>query len=89
MTVEQLTALVIALGSAPVVLKLIDWFKATRSGRAQAEKRSNRMALNQLEEEMTYRRIMQEYASQLRRLLIDMGFPEDKLPAWPTRKVRS
>lgn len=89
MTVEQLTALVLALGIGPIVLKLIDWVKAIRSGKAADEKQRNRMALSQLEEEMTYRRVMQEYASRLRRLLIDIGFPEDKIPEWPVRKHRS
>lgn len=95
MTVEQLTALVIALGSAPVVLKLIDWAKATRSGRANAEKQRNRNALGRLveaeekaEDEATYRRIIQEYASELRRLLIDWGYPKERLPDYPVRPVR-
>jgi hypothetical protein len=89
MTVEQLTALVLALGVGPITLKLIDWIKAIRSGKAADERRRNRMALNQLENEMSYRRILEEYASRLRRLLIDIGFPEDKIPDWPARKPRS
>jgi len=89
MTIEQLTALVLALGIGPIALKLIDWVKALRSGKAASEKQRNRMALSQLEEEMSYRRVMQEYASKLRRMLIDLGIPEDKIPEWPVRKNRS
>jgi hypothetical protein len=89
MTVEQLTALVLALGVGPIALKLIDWIKAIRSGKAASEKQRNRMALNQLEEEMSYRRVMQEYASRLRRMLIDLGIPEEHIPEWPARKHRS
>jgi hypothetical protein len=93
MTVEQftatLTALVLALGGVPAIIKLLDWFRALKSGKARTEKERNRMALNQLEEEMSYRRVMQEYASKLRRMLIDFGVPEDKIPEWPVRKHRS
>ena len=89
MSVEQITALVLAVGVGPIALKLIDWFKALRSGKARDEKQRNRMALGQLEEEMSYRRVMQEYASKLRRMLIDLGIPEERIPEWPTRKHRS
>jgi len=89
MTVEHLTALVLAVGGVPAVIKLLDWFKAIRSGRAREEKQRNRLALSQLEEEMTFRRRLQEHISVLRRLLIDMGFPEDKLPTLPVRTYRS
>jgi len=92
MTVEQLTALVIAIGSAPVVMKTIDWIKAVRTGKAREEKANNRNALGRLvaaedraDMEASYRRVMQEYASQLRRLLVEWGYPEDKLPQWPVR----
>jgi len=88
MSIEALTALVLAVGGIPAILKLADWIKATRSGKATAEKQRNRMALNQLEEEMSYRRIMQEYASKLRRMLIDLGVPEDRIPAWPARTTK-
>lgn len=88
MTPEHVTALVIALGGVSIIPKIIEGLRAWKSGTARAEKQRNRMALNQLEEEMSYRRIMQEYASKLRRILLDIGFPEEKLPPWPVRNHR-
>ena len=84
-----LTALLIAIGGVPAIIKLLDWFKATKSGRASAEKRRNRMALNELEETSEYLRIMQEYASRLRRILIELGIPEDRIPTWPARNPKA
>jgi hypothetical protein len=90
MTIAELTALLIAIGSMPVLLKIIDWFKATRSGRAQAEKINNRNALGRLvkaEEESEFqtewRRIISEHASTVRRIALDWGVPEHVLPDWP------
>lgn len=95
MSVTELTALVIALGSMPVLSKIIDAIKAWRSGRAIAEKMQNRNALGRLvaaedraDEESAYRRIMAEHASTLRRLLIEWGYPENKLPPWPVRQTK-
>lgn len=95
MSVTELTALVIALGSMPVLLKIIDAIRAWRSGRAQAEKMQNRNALGRLvaaedraDEEAAFRRIVQEYASSLRRLLVEWGYPEEKLPPFPVKHTK-
>ena len=78
--------------ATPPILKE---FRAWRSGRALAEKQRNRGALGRiadleddLEEERTFRFMLQEYAGKLRLLLGQMGYPEDKLPAWPVRPER-
>jgi len=96
MSAAEITALVIALGSAPLLMEAIKGFKAWKSGRAREERANNRNALGRLvkaeeraDNEASYRRKMQEYASSLRRILVELGYPEDKLPPWPVRERQS
>ena len=86
MTIEQITALLIAIGSMPILNKIIDVWKAHRTGRAQTEKQENRNALGRLvaAEELNER--LRQYASTLRELLIEWGYPPDKLPKWPAKE---
>lgn len=94
MTPELLTAILGAGGLAAIVPKLIDGIKAWRSGRALEEKDKNRglvdrlaAAESRLEAEILWRRAVEEYASTLRRVLIEVyGVPADRLPPWPVRK---
>lgn len=93
MTAAELTALVIAFGSAPVILKLIDWIKAVRSGRALREKAENRSALAQLvdakeerDEEANFRRRIEEWAGGLVYMLTQIGVPREQIPAKPERQ---
>lgn len=94
MTPELLTAILGAGGLAAIVPKLIDGIKAWRSGRALEEKDKNRglvdrlaAAESRLEAEILWRRAVEEYASSLRRVLIEVyGVPADRLPPWPVRK---
>jgi hypothetical protein len=93
MTVAELTALVIAVGSAPVILKVIDWVKATRSGRAIREKAENRSALARLvdaeyerDDEANFRRRIEEWAGGLVYMLRQIGVPDDKIPPKPQRR---
>ena len=95
MTVQELTALVIALGSAPVILKAIDGYKAWKSGQAHREKQTNRNALGRLIEaedetefQTEWRRIISEHAAKVRRIAIDWGVPENALPEWPKPPIR-
>jgi len=92
MSVEILTAitaLIVALTGPAIVPKIIDAYRAGKSGRARAEKQRNRESYNQLETEMAFRRRMEEYASFLRRMLIDAGIPEDRIPPWPVKRSRT
>lgn len=94
MTPELLTAILGAGGLAAIVPKLLDGIKAWRSGRALEEKDKNRglvdrlaAAESRLEAEIVWRRAVEEYASSLRRVLIEVyGVPADRLPPWPVRK---
>lgn len=94
MSPELLTAILGAGGLAAIVPKLIDGLKAWRSGRALEEKDKNKglvdrlaVAETRLEAEIVWRRANEEYAAQLRRILIEVyGVPADALPPWPIKK---
>ena len=88
MTPELATAIILGLGGPLVIPKIADAIKTIRSGEAAREKRRNRSALDLLDSESSYRRRIEEYASRLRRMLIDLGVPEEKLPQWPERNPR-
>jgi hypothetical protein len=82
-------------GLAAIIPKVIDGIRAWQSGRADQEKNENRSALGRMwkaekerDEEATFRRAVEEWAGRLHYLLIQMGVPEDKLPARPERKQR-
>jgi hypothetical protein len=90
---EIVTAVIIALGGARIIPKAVEGYRAWKSGKAREEKEQNRSALGRLvdaehraDDEATFRRRLEEYASQLRRMLIDLGVPEERLPAWPQRR---
>ena len=94
---EVATAVVLALGGATIIPKLVDGIRAWKTGRAKEEKLENRTALGRLadaerrrDDEANFRRRLEEYASSLRRMLLELGVPENKIPEWPTRqrKVR-
>lgn len=97
MSPELLTAILGAGGLAAIVPKLIDGWKAWRSGRAVAEKEKNKSLMDRvsaaetrLEAEIVWRRSNEEYAATLRRILIEVyGVPADRLPPWPIRKISS
>jgi hypothetical protein len=94
-TPELITAILGVGGLAAIVPKVIDGVRAWRSGRAREEKQQNRSALGRLvaaeqqrDDEAEFRRAVENFAGMLHRMLIQLGVPEDKLPAWPTRKIR-
>lgn len=93
MSAAEISVVIVAvtglLAAAPAIIKEI---RAIRSGRAIAEKQRNRSAIGRvaemeddLEAEISFRRRLQEYITELRRLLIQMGYPEEKLPTEPAR----
>lgn len=68
------------------------WIKK-RSGKADEEKSRVKEAIddaeklrNRLEHQYSINRIVKEYASQLRRLLIDKGIPVSEIPDWPKER---
>lgn len=95
-TPEFITAILGIGGMAAIIPKLIDGLLAWRSGRATTEKRKNQTLLERLadaekrsEHEADFRRALEEYAGQLRLLLIGAGLTMDRIPPWPVRKVRT
>ena len=96
MNVETVTAIIAALGGPVLIIKALDVIKAARSGRAAREKAENRSALGRLadaeaerDDEATFRRRLEEYASRLRRMLLELGVQENKIPEWPVRKDKA
>ena len=100
MTTAQLITLLVGTGGIGALIKVgVDGLGAWRTGRADAEKSRNRTLLERVADaerradhaeaetdaEAGYRRILQEYASALRRMAIECGVPESRLPPWPAR----
>jgi hypothetical protein len=95
MTPEMWTAILGIGGVAAIIPKLIDGILAWRTGRAATEKNRNRTLLERVadaekraENEADFRRALEEYAGQLRIMLIGAGFTMDRLPAWPIREIQ-
>lgn len=93
MTPEMITAIIGVGGLAAIVPKLIDGLMAWRTGRAAAEKGQNQSLLERLvvaetraEAEADFRRLLEEYASALRVMLVGAGVPVERIPAWPRRR---
>jgi hypothetical protein len=94
-TPEVITALLGVGGLSVILPKIIDGLRAWKSGRAMAEKVNNRSLLSRLtdaearaEAEAGFRRKLEEYAGTLRLLLVNAGFPAEKLPPWPVRSEK-
>lgn len=75
-----------------MVKQSVEGWRAVRSGKARDERVRNRTLLERVaaaedeaDREGAYRRVISEYASTLRRLLIDHGVPEHLIPPWPQR----
>jgi hypothetical protein len=93
MTPELLTAILGVGGLAAIVPKIIDGVSAWLSGRAKTEKARNQTVLSRLsaadrraENEAEFRRVLEEYAGQLRLMLVNAGVPASALPPWPVRE---
>lgn len=97
MTVQDIVALISALGGGAVLLRLIQslgkWIggKAGRERdaveyerrRADEAQRRADDAERALDREAVIRRKQAEYSSLLRRKMIENGVPEESIPAWP------
>ena len=88
--INALTAAAVALG----VRQAIPWAIRWASGGAEREKSRFRELVAERSAAETerdaadaYRRILQEYCSQLRSALIEHGVPLDKIPPWPKRSA--
>jgi hypothetical protein len=96
-TVQDIVALISALGGGAVLLRLIQslgkWIggKAGRERDAveyerrradEAQRRADE-AERELDHEAMVRRKQAEYSSLLRRKMIEHGVPEESIPAWP------
>lgn len=96
MDVATVTAIIAALGGPVIVVKAIDVYRATRSGRAAREKAENRSALGRLataEEERDleadWRRRIEDWAGGLVYTLITrFGMSPDAIPPKPQRRQR-
>jgi hypothetical protein len=93
-TAELITAILGVGGLAAILPKLVDGWLAYRSGRVQTEKSRNRSILERLadaekraENEADFRRALEDYAGQLRILLIGAGYAMHRVPPWPARKI--
>jgi len=91
-TPELATAVIVALGGASIIPKIIDGVRAWKSGRAREEKHENRTALGRLVEaeeradsEASFRRRVEEWASGLVYMLKQIGVPDAQIPPKPTR----
>jgi hypothetical protein len=89
---EIVTATILALGGAKLIPMAIDGIKSMRNGRAREEKQNNRTALGRLvaaeeraDNEMNFRRRVEEWASELVYMLKQLGVPDHKIPAKPQR----
>jgi hypothetical protein len=94
--ITAITALIVAITGPAIVPKVIDAYKAGKSGKAARQKAENRSALGRvidleddLEDERDYRRQWEDFAGTLRWMLKQLGVAEDKIPPWPVRKSRA
>lgn len=85
MSIDQIIALVIALGGGvffrEIVLGAWKWL----TGRQERERKTLQQVMRDLDSESSYRRRLAEHAAELRRILIENGL-SDKLPDFPTRE---
>ena len=93
--ITAITALIVAITGPAIIPKVIDAYKAGRSGKAARQKAENRSALgrmveleDELEDERDYRRAWEDFAGTLRWMLKQLGVAENKIPPWPQRKKR-
>jgi len=95
----NIAEIIVAIGGLAGLLvatpPIMKEFRAIRSGRAIAEKQRNRYNIGRaadleddLEDEREFRFMFQEQCAKLRSILIQMGYPENKLPEWPKRPER-
>jgi hypothetical protein len=91
-TVEVVTAIIVALGGASIIPKVVDGIKAHRDNRAKDERQENRTLLGRAkyaearaDHEADYRRRVEEWGGRLAYMLAQLGVPADKIPSKPER----
>lgn len=81
----EITAILTALGVGGALPTLAKGAISHYTGRAEKERATIRSVTRDHDAEATYRRLVAEHASQVRRIAIDHGVPVEQLPPWPTR----
>ena len=91
-TVEVVTAIIVALGGASIIPKLIDDVRAHINNRAKQEQQENRTLLGRAKYaeqradlEADYRRAIETWGGELEYMLTQLGVPRDKIPHRPAR----
>ena len=91
-TVEVVTAIIVALGGASIIPKLIDGVRAHINNRAKQEQQENRTLLGRAKYaeqradlEADYRRAIETWGGELEYMLTQLGVPRDKIPHRPAR----
>ena len=97
MDAGTIAAIIGAGGISGLLVQAFNGWRGMRDGSHAREKERNVDALTQRDDavrdrikadhradrEASYRRKLSEYASQLRRMLIEKGTPVDQIPPWP------
>lgn len=78
-------AIITALGGGVALRSLAGGIVSHYTGRAERERTTIQSATRARDDEATYRRMVAEHASQVRRIAIDHGVPVEQLPPWPRR----
>ena len=91
-TVEVVTAIIVALGGASIIPKVIDGVRASLDKRAKDEQQENRTLLGRAkyaeqraDREADYRRAIEAWGGELEYMLRQLGVPRDKIPHPPAR----
>jgi hypothetical protein len=91
-TVEVVTAIIVALGGASIIPKVIDGVRAHMDKRAKEEQTENRTLLGRAKYaeqradlEADFRRAIETWGGELEYMLTQLGVPRDKIPHRPQR----
>lgn len=85
MTTDQIIALIAVLGGGVFFRELVTGVWKWLTGRQTHERNTLRAALRDLDLEASYRRRVEEHASEVRRIAIEHGLA-DELPPFPDRR---
>lgn len=77
-------AIIAALGLGSILPKIVEGIIGWLTGRQDAERRRIRELAHESAHESAKRRMYAEHASELRRMLLDLGLTQADLPPWPT-----
>lgn len=95
MSIEEIATLILALGGGAFfreigqgIIRLFTGRQAKEKGDLQEAIKGRREAQLERDDADAHRRILAEYASELRTLLIERGMSRDEIPPFPTRPSR-